>query len=140
MEHGAQGEVADEAWDAARLDEDLQQRLVGEKPLLAPRKPQVVLDVAAGMRFVHGGHAVTHGDALAKRQMHSERKLGQELRLAREDDEQRILRVHLEVEQDSKLIEEGGSQEIGLIEDEDRLFALGCELGDTALDVAEKEA
>ena len=64
-----------------------------------------MFDVATGVLLVHGRHAVAHGHALAEGQMDAQGELGQQLRLAGQDQQQRVLGVHLEVEQDAQLVE-----------------------------------
>jgi len=96
--------------------------------------------VTTGVVFIHGRHAVSHGDPLSKGEVDSESELSEELGLSCEDEEEGVLGVHFEVEEDAELVEERGAQEVGFIEDEDGLFSLSGELSDAGLDFAEEEA
>jgi hypothetical protein len=65
----------------------------------------MVLHMATALFLIHQRHPISHHHPLAKRQMDSKGQLGQQLWLSDQDQKQRVLAVHLEVQQDTQLIE-----------------------------------
>ena len=140
QEKGATTEVVDLAGDALGVVVDAGDEAVAERRALKAGDEKVVLDVASGFFQVEGFEVIADGDALVEGFVGGEAKLVGEVRLAEEDEGEEGGGVHLVVEQEAQLVKEVRGEEVGLVDDQERIATLAGQVGQGVAELGEEVA
>lgn len=140
IEHGIGeclfGDGADFSGDSEAEFMDGLEGLIVEDGFFCARDFEVMCDIEFGFVGTEGGHVVSHSDALVEGfhdgKLHGPSEIG----VSREDQDEGVIGVHLEVGEESEFFEGSGLKQLGLIDcEEDGFPHLFFGLQDSALNL-----
>ena len=96
---------------------------LGKERAGSARLPEVVLDVAGALLRGEGGQVGAETDALGDGGEALQLQRATQFRLPGEDERERRAGIHVEVEEKAHFLQHGASQQMRLVDDDDRLLA-----------------
>jgi len=134
-EERSTADIVDLAGHAFGVIVDEGQERIRKDRILATGDAEMVLDVGGSLLEVERFEVVADGDALVERLEGGEVELVGQVGLSDEDEGERRGGIHLVVEGETELVEDGVREEMGLVDDEEDGAALAGQVGEGGVEL-----
>jgi hypothetical protein len=130
--------IVDETGDTFGVVMEVGHKGIREELLGEAGQTKLVFDVSGGFGQVEGRQKIADGDALVEGLVGVESEFGSQIGLTKQDEGQEGIGIEIVVEEEAELVKEVGGQQMGLIDDQERVAMFASQVVEGILELGQQ--